>query len=462
MSATPPPWNAGRFEKAKELFLDVLERPEGERAAFLVVACHGDDALRTEVESLLGYHEPAAPTPRAGAPAFVAGNLVADRYRPREKFGEIAGCQAWTGWDLLDDRDVTLVLLLEPDKKAQSALEARLRRASPPMPPSVVPVFDVAARRDGLAVILGAVPGEALEDSPRAPGTSSPLFLDDLLAGMAAIHSRGHALGGLAPGAVRVDANGRGAIVPIVTAPETEDLLRRDLASIERLGESLQGSSSATSPQPAAAPLNIFELAAWLEREPLAIAALAGLDTPAEAFCASRIRPRLGRASILAAALAGLAFLPFFPKAIGSVPGTFIPAALAPLALLLALVASEPILRRRRPRLVIGWQRAQAGRFANSLVASELALGVLAGEMGAAIGLAQGSKAGSVAVAAALLPIGAALAAGGLFASIIAAGLVALFLLPLAPAAGFGAFAAAGLAVFAIVVALRSKSIVAP
>ena len=42
-----------RFRRIEELFLEALERPEDERAAFLEVACDGDEALRAEVDDLL-------------------------------------------------------------------------------------------------------------------------------------------------------------------------------------------------------------------------------------------------------------------------------------------------------------------------------------------------------------------------------------------------------------------------
>jgi serine/threonine-protein kinase len=61
------------YSQAKQLFLEVVALPEGERAAFLERACADDPALRAEVESLLGWHvddrqkkeKKATPIPRA-------------------------------------------------------------------------------------------------------------------------------------------------------------------------------------------------------------------------------------------------------------------------------------------------------------------------------------------------------------------------------------------------------------
>ncbi len=58
------------YDLAKSLFLQALDVPAGERAAFLDGECHGDDALRAEVESLLAFHDHAlaglgSPAPEA-------------------------------------------------------------------------------------------------------------------------------------------------------------------------------------------------------------------------------------------------------------------------------------------------------------------------------------------------------------------------------------------------------------
>ena len=48
------------WRRARDLLVDALERPAGERAAFLDAACAGEEALRAEVESLLAAHLQAA------------------------------------------------------------------------------------------------------------------------------------------------------------------------------------------------------------------------------------------------------------------------------------------------------------------------------------------------------------------------------------------------------------------
>ena len=48
------------FGRAKEIFLDALEAPEGERAALVATRCGGDEALRREVEALLSSDQEGA------------------------------------------------------------------------------------------------------------------------------------------------------------------------------------------------------------------------------------------------------------------------------------------------------------------------------------------------------------------------------------------------------------------
>lgn len=53
------PDSADRHERVKEVFFAACEMPVARRKAYLDEQCVGDEALRTEVESLLGYHDRA-------------------------------------------------------------------------------------------------------------------------------------------------------------------------------------------------------------------------------------------------------------------------------------------------------------------------------------------------------------------------------------------------------------------
>src|SRR5512134_3805577 len=48
--------NPEKWQQVQELYHAALARDSEERAAFVAAACHGDEGLRREVESLLLYH----------------------------------------------------------------------------------------------------------------------------------------------------------------------------------------------------------------------------------------------------------------------------------------------------------------------------------------------------------------------------------------------------------------------
>src|SRR6266704_933977 len=79
---------ADRWHQAEDLYHAALERPANERAAFLLEATGGDDALRPGVESLRS--RPSEAGPRVQSPAWGSGHLEPER-RPAHARGGIVG-----------------------------------------------------------------------------------------------------------------------------------------------------------------------------------------------------------------------------------------------------------------------------------------------------------------------------------------------------------------------------------
>ena len=78
-----------RFEQVVRIFRSALERPEGERAAFVEEACEGDATLRREVESLIS-HDVSGDF--MGSPAFAdATRLLAGGGRKEPGPGDVFG-----------------------------------------------------------------------------------------------------------------------------------------------------------------------------------------------------------------------------------------------------------------------------------------------------------------------------------------------------------------------------------
>src|SRR6187402_2276571 len=80
---------ADRWRQIEDVCHAALERPVGERAAFLGTACAGDGVLRREVESLLAHEAGAERFMSVPAPAL-AESVLPDRPNHRlvgQRFG---------------------------------------------------------------------------------------------------------------------------------------------------------------------------------------------------------------------------------------------------------------------------------------------------------------------------------------------------------------------------------------
>lgn len=68
-----------RWRQIEELYQVALERDAGERAAFLKEACHGDDEMKREIESLLSHEGPAEQFLEAPGVAVLAKAMAGER-----------------------------------------------------------------------------------------------------------------------------------------------------------------------------------------------------------------------------------------------------------------------------------------------------------------------------------------------------------------------------------------------
>ena len=168
-----------RQRQITELYHAALERDERDRAAFLREACAGDDALRREVESLLGYEDAAAPflerpaiedvAPLVASRPESTGDLVGRRiggYQIEARIGAGGMGEVYRARDTKLGRDVAIKvlpphLMADADRRARFEREARLLAT---LNHSNIAQIYGLEESDGLqALVMELVPGETLD-----------------------------------------------------------------------------------------------------------------------------------------------------------------------------------------------------------------------------------------------------------------------------------------------------------
>lgn len=199
--------------RAFELFDEALQRPSGERSAWVERRTSGDPSLAAEVMSLLAAHGAsgildrspafpiadglAEPTPTSAEVAARISAALADRYDDIQPLGEGGMAVVYLAREDKHDRMVVLKVL-RPDV-AETYGEERflqeVRLASTLSHPHILPFLD-SGRADGLLYyVMPHAPGETLQElaareGPLAPERAGPL-LRDVADALAFAHGHG-------------------------------------------------------------------------------------------------------------------------------------------------------------------------------------------------------------------------------------------------------------------------------
>ena len=170
---------AERWKQVNDLFQSAVERAPEERAAFLHEACHGDEGLRREVDSLLTSHEraenfielpafEAAPelvtNDRAGA---MVGELVG-HYRVESLIGVGGMGEVFLARDERLERKVALKFLperLTAEKMQLSRFQSEARAASALNHPNILTVYEINTEGDRHFIATEFIEGVTLRAS---------------------------------------------------------------------------------------------------------------------------------------------------------------------------------------------------------------------------------------------------------------------------------------------------------
>jgi len=205
-------------ERAKELFLEALDRSAGDRRRFLDQACQGDTALLHEVQSLLEFHddEEDASDKRAGistASEFAPGYVFAGRYRMITRIGRGGMGDVWRADDLVLNTTVALKFITSTGPEARARILNEVRLARRITHPAVCRVFDFGEADDKVFLSMEFVSGEdlakVLKRVGRLPSEKVVDIAHQLCAGLAAAHAQRVLHRDLKPANVLIDDEGR-------------------------------------------------------------------------------------------------------------------------------------------------------------------------------------------------------------------------------------------------------------
>jgi serine/threonine protein kinase len=195
-----------RWERVKELFEAALERPADQRARFLKRECGGDEALRSEVESLLAEYDSAgsfmdkppaysaaetvssidataagARTEEEERESALCGQVVA-HYRVHEQIGSGGMGSVYRAEDLVDGREVALKFL-RPGMEAEQNAMARFQReaviASSLNHPNICRFYDIDQAADTAFMSMELLRGQTLHQSIFRQPSEGTAILDN-------------------------------------------------------------------------------------------------------------------------------------------------------------------------------------------------------------------------------------------------------------------------------------------
>ena len=227
-----------RWQQIKHLFNSALERPLPERSIFLNEACGGDDALRSEVESLLSSNGEAEQFIDAPAYEFAAELLVDSSsitagqtlgsYQVISVLGKGGMGEVYLAEDRRLGRKVALKLLpssFTNDAERLRRFEREARAASALNHPNILTIYEIDSVNGRRFIATEYIEGETLRQRQK----HSPLKVSEVLelgiqvaSALAAAHQAGIVHRDIKPENIMLRADGYAKVVDFGLAKLTE------------------------------------------------------------------------------------------------------------------------------------------------------------------------------------------------------------------------------------------------
>jgi serine/threonine-protein kinase len=196
-----------RWEETERLYHAALELSQAERIAFLREACKGDDALFSEVESLLRHQEKAEHFIEEPALEIAAKHMAEDQvnsmlgrqlgsYKILSRLGAGGMGEVYLAEDASLNRKVAIKLILAgltADEQAQRRLKREAKAAAALDHPNICSIYEVGQQDNINYIVMQYVEGETLASriQTRPPGLADSLEIAIQIAGaLSAAHSQ--------------------------------------------------------------------------------------------------------------------------------------------------------------------------------------------------------------------------------------------------------------------------------
>jgi eukaryotic-like serine/threonine-protein kinase len=227
---------ADRLDRIEQIYHDALQRPEADRQAFIESACAGDDALRREVDSLLGYEGRAAGFMEEPALDVAARRLGRDLAASGRQGMSLAAGMRLGSYEILSpidaggmgevyrardvrlDREVAVKVLSDgaPAADRVARFEREARAAGALNHPNVVTVHDVGTHEGAPYLVTELLSGKTLRErlqEGRLPPRKALEIAAQLARGLSAAHDKGIVHRDLKPANVFLTQDGRTKIL---------------------------------------------------------------------------------------------------------------------------------------------------------------------------------------------------------------------------------------------------------